>query len=274
MISEQAICFPIYSRSFRSVAWGRAAVEVAENIAAVLGMSFTHMTCVHVLGKKSPLKSEHDYEWNGRTRERLSAVLDMRNPESLTFTAMRPDLEYPTLWIDMHADDPYQLLYIEWRVGNIATSPRLPAHLGVFLELLSAADPLTDVLYALVSRMSVAALPGMYFAADADVPNMTQEEDRNSLTWYAQREDFWRKVRGVYWGNLLSAAHLAALGGAAQFALDIASIVGEDLVVRLGEDRIFFMMPDMDESRIEVERLFANADLLMIASDEDDGGSQ
>jgi hypothetical protein len=187
----------------------------------------------------------------------------------LTFTATKPNQDYPHLWIDLHADDPYHLLYIEWREGNSATSGKISDHFPIFLELLSAADTLCDGLYAFVTRMSVVALPAMYFGANIDVPNMSPEEDQNSLSWYEQRKDFWRRVRGVYWGNLLSAGHLSALGGATQFAQDIGSIVGADLVARLGDDKVFFMLPDLDESRTEVEKLLRKADLLMVPSIDD-----
>lgn len=174
------------------------------------------------------------------------------------------------MWINLQEDIPYHLLYIEWREGKIGSGGRITDHFPVFVELLSASEALCEGLYALVTRMSVAALPAMYFAADADVPNMTAEEDQNSLTWYEQRGDFWRKVRGVYWGNLLSAGHLSALGGAIQFVQDIGSIVGADLVAHLDDDKVFFMLPDMDKSRTAVEQLLAKADVLMVPSS--DGG--
>lgn len=260
---EQSICLPIYARSLRSDRWGAMVMMVAETIARKLGIDLDHVLCIHKLGKKAPLKSEYDYAWNQRTKEQLDALLQMENPEFLSFTATKPDQGYPCLWINVQVDVPYHLLYIEWREGKSASGGRISDHFPAFLELLSVTETLCDSLYALVTRMSIAALPAMYFAADADVPNMTSEQDENSLTWYEQRMDFWRKVRGVYWGNLLSAEHLSVLGGTERFMQRIVSIVGSDLVARLEEDKVFFMLPDMDESRTAVERLLVEADLLM-----------
>ncbi len=245
--------------------WGKEAVIVAESLAQVLGIKFTHVVCSHDLGKNAPLRDRQDYRWNDHNRSRLDALLAMTSPSILTFTASVSPQAYPHTWICMAEGILYSILYIECSAG-ICSFPEKPSEdFRRYVELLSHASRLCDALYGFVTQMQADSWPAFHFTTDWEVPDMTPKEAEDLDIWYEQRDDYWRKVRGVYWGNLLSAAHLSQLGGAATFARNIAAIVGTDLVARLDDDKVFFMLPDMADSRIAVQRLFASAGLLMQA---------
>jgi hypothetical protein len=64
-------------------------------------------------------------------------------------------------------------------------------------------------------------------------------------------------------GNLLSKGHLDKAGGASSLYKQISAIVGANYVQMLGDNKIFFMLPDMDRSRQAVERLLESCGLLM-----------
>jgi hypothetical protein len=109
----------------------------------------------------------------------------------------------------------------------------------------------------------------MYYFANIGIPGLSAAELLNQQMWYNQGADHWHKVRGVYWGNLLSRGHLEKAGGINTFIAEITPLVGTSHVREIGKEKIFFMLPDMDGTRRSVEQLLDRRGILMHPTEQD-----
>lgn len=120
--------------------------------------------------------------------------------------------------------------------------------------------------YALITTMK-AFLPQTYFRG-IFTSGLSKEAALNLAMWKQTYVDRKKKLRGLYWGNLLSSSHLAQIGNKGEF-LDILETSG-CLYTPINGDDLFFMFPSSSSlipSRDLIEAFLKKNDLLMEPDD-------
>jgi hypothetical protein len=256
-----AVCIPLYFKDYRTPQWVSGFIQFAEDAAQQLGIRLTHFMCDYE-GKRSLLRERQMYRFSDRNKARLYAMLDYVHIISLGFYQYSDNV-YQDAVIDMAEMGDYKRLYMECATETMEMT-NLVEQFDLFASLVAGADRIVDIAYGLVTRMRVIApwAPSAYFV-EIKWPGINANDELNLEMWHRQRDDFRHKARGVYWGNLLSRGHLQKCGGIDQFYPEIEALVGPSRVQRFGDEKVFFMLPDMEKTRQAIEELFERNGVLM-----------
>jgi hypothetical protein len=136
-------------------------------------------------------------------------------------------------------------------------------------ELFSALNRLGRLDYGFATTMDFAEMPWLYFRGYS-LPKLSRDLKLNLALWHRQIREYKKKVRGVYWVNVLGAGHLAALNDRQGFERRLADLIGRESLSTFGQTDLCFRVPstgtDPNPHVIAVQNHMMEHDLLMLPS--------
>jgi hypothetical protein len=246
-------------------------VEVIKSLSNQLELALTHLT---LSGSDIESTDEVSIEIELTPSNIVSSLpLDQYSITELSVRSSRIDGVEESYW-DMYAEiapstfvDECYHAYIQfpsYHVSNLAPNSQF-SFIRNLLESLAGIAPLD---YALVTLMDDSKFPSTYFRGIYN-SRLSYDEILNQAMWQGHIAERKRKLRGIYWGNLMGALHLSSLKDKANFEKRLASLVGYEFIVKINNDNLFFLLPaiatETSSNNIVhlVEALLREYDLLM-----------
>lgn len=142
--------------------------------------------------------------------------------------------------------------------------PGLASRLSAVERIFQAMRYINEILYGLATLRPMNEGPTGYFFDDAWSRRDSRADRANLDTWLAGLPERSTRLRGTYGANVLSTGHLAKLGGIDRASTLLAERVPGVALTQLG-DGLLCIQAWEEQSRLALEELFAERDLLMIA---------
>jgi hypothetical protein len=276
----------LYGDRFVSPEWVHHFMALAERLESRLATRHTHFSCGHHHGKHAisvdgaPVKivDMKQLRYIPRNMEKIRALLAAPSIQGIELLCaergadLTRDAICDIFITKPHIDSESHYHLFHFYVAADLLAPALAGEdpAGFFCSLVRQVDSdLLNVRYGLIQPMASEKRGGVYFI-DLHGPGVTPTEHRNLNVWLHGRTEYQRKVRGVYWGNLITDEHLGRRRGVILGRL--AKIIGEKSLVEIAPGKYFFTLP-LDILRFgdvglrreteRIEELFSSYGLLM-----------
>ena len=268
----EQICLVAYSDSFQLRARLLDYVELVQEITRKLEVPLTDYT-YHT---EENLEGDAElHRFDAESLGRLSEGAARESIRDLIFWS-DPGPEQHTSYWDFYAEMVdaslvygCKYVYVQFpaeRIMHLDSAAKL-TFMG---KVLSSVARLGQLEYALVTVMNYERLPWLYFRGLA-VPGLSSDEMSNLFMWRRQIAERKMRLRGVYWGNLLSEAHLSRLAERERFIARLSDLVGAQGLATINRGGLFFMLPSpsmiSNPIKVQLEALLRQHDLLMQPND-------
>lgn len=249
-------------------------VGIIQDLSRQLGIVLTHFD--YALAEDENVNNmTHESPFDTDSTDQLKLVLGEQSVWALALWAghdepgKEPYFDLDSELVDTGLVNGYKYTYVHFPmdyIGNL-TSITLFSFAN---SLLSSLNRLGKLDYALIMTMD-AALPSTYFHG-IFTSGLSDDEALNLATWERKFVERKIRLRGLYWGNLLSAEHLSRLADKGVFIDRLEALVGSHRLATINGDDLFFMLPSSDIATDpvagSVEALLKEHDLLMQPDDE------
>lgn len=145
-----------------------------------------------------------------------------------------------------------------------AVFPSLASRLSAVNRIFQAMRYVNEIHYGLATLRPMDEGPTAYFLDDGQGRKTSRADKANINAWLAGLPERSTRVRGTYGANVLSTGHLAKLGGIDKAWTLLTERVPGVALTQLGEGLLCIHAWE-EPSRLALEELFSERDLLMIA---------
>ena len=243
-----SIVVSLYGQEFKVKDWASEFRSFAVRLSNRVDIPFRYFYCTFFDNNEILTK---ELRMIPRNSEKIDQFVRSTNLRSLGFSAIAADApnRHRDYDIEVFLARPHPSPYVgkPWHQFFLMLAP--PAYQALaksgeadffFLALFREVESFIDVRYGLVNAMPSEKLPALYFSNIST--NTLSTSDRNDLSiWRRCGHLYQKKIRGVYWGNLISDLHL---GENRQVILnELGNILGTANVQEWSEGKYFFLMP-------------------------------
>lgn len=245
---------------------GAQFLEVTLNLCQQLGVEITHY--FYTLDPKENLPNlsrEGKLTLNGKNL--LIKALTEKPIKELVLWSDYPEHEYYEFKTEIINTGPfnrYKYVYLELPMDYIN---RLETTFLFVLvnKLLYDWNQIGQLDYALVTEMD-SSLPSTYFS-NIFTDDLNKEQALDIATWITNLNERRKKIRGVYWGNLLGPGHLSQANDKMAFISHLETLMKGSKITVIDNKSLFFMFssPDISNDPIakEVKSFLKNQNFLM-----------
>ena len=243
-----SIVVSLYGQEFKVKDWASEFRSFAVRLSTRVDIPFRYFYCTFFANNEILTK---ELRLIPRNSEKIDQFVRSTDLHSLGFSAIAADApnRHRDYDIEVFLARPHPSPYVRkpWHQFFLMLAP--PAYQALaksgeadlyFLELFREVESFIDVRYGLVNAMPSDKLPALYFSNIST--NTLSTSDRNDLSiWRRCGHLYQKKIRGVYWGNLITDLHL---GENRQVILnELGNILGTANVQEWSEGKYFFLMP-------------------------------
>jgi hypothetical protein len=239
-------------------------VRITQNLCQQLGFTLKYMDYAFAEDELDFSKTETVI--NSESMHQLDRILRERTvTELLLWSDNEASVKPPYVHLNSEFRDTetdnykYACIYFSMKLLENWSMEKLFSSIR---DLLTTLNSLGRLDYVLITTMKT-FLPQTYFRG-IFTPGLNQGDALNLAMWERKFVDRKKKLRGLYWGNLLNSGHLAQIISKKEL-LDILDSLG-CLYTPINGDDLFFMFPSSElstSSRDLVEALMKKYDLLM-----------
>lgn len=270
----------LYGDCFTSENWALDFLSFAERLQERLDLRYSDFGCAYFeVGKQDTASKSLRYA--KRNVERIHSLLMNLDLYSVNLLAAETGAD---LTRDAECDiglsrshpspsvcKPYHHFFLQVVPEVLVPVAQRDGLFAFFETLLREVENVMNIRYGLFQPMSSEKRGGLYFA-NIFTEHLSQAERLNLHLWLRSNQEYHRKVRGAYWGNLLTRDHLGRR--AKDILAEIEHVVGERNVVEFVEGRYLVAVPTdilrfpATEGEISVflraiENILSKYDLLM-----------
>lgn len=249
-------------------------VRVVQDFSRSIDSPLTHIDYSFAEDEDSNRISSNESYLNAETLGRLTMSLEKKRISELVLWSAHDNV----------GKSPYQGFYAEIRDAGprydfesitisfpmeLIEGRSMTRVFSLTYQLLKSLNHLGKLDYALLTSID-SSLIATYFRG-VFTPNLSEEQALDIAVWEQKFMERKRLLRGLYWGNLLSANHLMSIHNKRDF-LDHLEDSVQGLHTTINGDDLFFMLPTTDTKSDpvakSVETLLLEYNLLMHPGDD------
>jgi hypothetical protein len=245
-------------------------IKITQNLCLKLGITLSHIEYFHWYD--DPDKSNHEMVFNPENVRNLQWVFSKKRLTSLILRAENENAD-ELIYLNLESKikdfevDNYKYVFFHFPMKFIENWSQ--ANLFSFSsDLLASLNQMGRLDYALITTME-AHLVSTFFT-DIFTEDLSKEQEMDIAIWGEQFVHRKMKLRNLYWGNLLSASHLARVENKSELIELFA--LSSCLHSPINGDDLFFLFPSDDlaaHSASPIRSFLDTHDLLMKLSDDE-----
>lgn len=261
------LCVNIYFQDYRETKGIIDFYIFVKNFVEGLGRTISHFSCDY-FGNTQIVKKEQVYRFSNQNIKKLDLILENVKFRNLFFyQSDSRDVLYDSTVIIALDDDtrykPYRRIYIEMSHNIMSQLEKNGYQKNFFVDLFQGVDQIVDIQYGFITAMAQSKLPAIYFS-DVHVSTTDKDEILNLAIWLSKRDKYDKKMRSIYWGNLLGVGHLTTINDENLFLEQLTTLLGKNNVIKFSSGKVFFSVSDMSNIDIVSEYKQRTEDLLGI----------
>jgi hypothetical protein len=270
----------MYGDCLTSQDWARDFVTFAEQLQGKLNLTYSHFDCMYWREEKTGLAVK-SLRYVKRNMARIHRLLTTVRINGLGFTAATAATDFTRdaeCSLGFYCPDPrpgvpkpYYQFSFQVIPEVLASATQQDGTLAFFVALIRKVEKLVNVRYGLIQPMDKEKRGGLYFA-NVFSEHLSQAERQDLHLWLGSNVEYSRKIRGVYWGNLITDDHLGAHREAV--LTKIRDVLGAGSLVKISAGKYFLALPTdilafsenfkvLERHRLELRQVLAEHSLLM-----------